>query len=93
MIRSFANPETERIWNGLRSLRFPAEIDKTARRKLRMLDAAVAFNDLKNPSSNRLHELKWDRSGQHSISINMQWRICFVWKNGDAYDVEITDYH
>ena len=93
MIRSFADPEIERLWNGLRSRKFPAEIDNTARRKLRMLDAAVAFNDLKNPSSNRLHELKWDRAGQHSISINKQWRICFVWKDGDAYDVEITDYH
>ncbi len=93
MIRSFANLETERVWNGERCRKFPAEIDKTARRKLRMLDAATTFNDLKNPLSNRLHELKWDRAGQHSISINKQWRICLVWKDGDAYDVEITDYH
>ena len=93
MIRSFANSDTESVWNGERCRKFPAEIDKVARRKLRMLDAAKEFNDLKNPHSNRLHELKWDRAGQHSISINKQWRICFVWKDGDAYDVEITDYH
>lgn len=93
MIRSFADKETERIWNGLRSRRFPFDIQPRALRKLAMLDAALVLDDLKNPSSNRLHELKDDRTGQHSISINKQWRICFVWKDGDAHDVEITDYH
>lgn len=58
-----------------------------------MLDAAESLEDLRNPPSNRLHELKKDRAGQHSISINKQWRICFVWKDGRAYDVEIADYH
>lgn len=58
-----------------------------------MLDAANDLDDLKNPPGNRLHALTGDRAGQHSISINMKWRICFVWKDGDAYDVEITDYH
>ena len=70
MIRSFADSDTERVWNGERCRRFPAEIDKAARRKLRMLDAAVAYNDLKNPSSNRPHELKRGFAGQHSISLN-----------------------
>ncbi|MCA1661361.1 MAG: type II toxin-antitoxin system RelE/ParE family toxin [Novosphingobium sp.] len=93
MIRSFADPDTEAVWNGERCRKFPAEIDKTARRKLRMIDAAQAFNDLKNPPSNKLHPLERDRLGQHAIWINRQWRICFVWKDGDAHDVEITDYH
>jgi proteic killer suppression protein len=93
MIQSFANPKTELIWSGQRSRKLPLDIQQRAFRKLAMLDAAVSLNDLKNPSSNRLHELKDDRTGQHSISINKQWRVCFIWKDGDAYDVEITDYH
>lgn len=93
MIRSFADRETERIWNGLRSRKLPSDIQQRALRKLSMLDAALDIDDLKNPASNRLHELKEDRAGQHSISINKQWRICFVWKDGDAHDVEIADYH
>ena len=60
---------------------------------MRFLDAATNLDDLRNPPSNRLHALDRDRAGQHSISINAQWRICFVWKDGDAYDVEIVDYH
>jgi proteic killer suppression protein len=93
MIQSFANPETELIWSGQRSRKLPLDIQQRAFRKLAMLDTAVSLNDLKNPSRNRLHELKDDRAGQHSISINKQWRVCFIWKDGDAYDVEITDYH
>ncbi len=93
MIRSFADPETELIWNGERSRKLPADIQQRAFRKLGMLDAALNFDDLRNPASNRLHTLERDRAGQHSISINMKWRICFVWKDGDAHDVEITDYH
>lgn len=93
MIVNFANKETEAIWLGQRSRRLPAEIQQRAVAKLAMLDAAAELDDLKNPPSNRLHDLKKDRAGQHSISINKQWRICFVWKDGNAHNVEITDYH
>lgn len=93
MIRSFADKETEKIWNGIRSRKLPADIQDRARDKLRLLNRAKSFDDLRNPPSNRLHPLDRDRIGQHSISINMQWRICFVWKDGYAEDVEITDYH
>ncbi|MEE9434520.1 MAG: type II toxin-antitoxin system RelE/ParE family toxin [Sphingorhabdus sp.] len=93
MIRTFANPETEKIWNGQRSRKLSPDIQGRALIRLKMLNAAVDLDDLKNPSSNRLHALKDDRAGQHSISINLQWRICFIWKDGDAHDVEIVDYH
>lgn len=93
MIVSIANKETEAVWLGQRSRKLPADIQSRALAKLAMLDAAAELDDLKNPPSNRLHELKHDRAGQHSISINMQWRICFVWNDGNAHDVEITDYH
>ncbi|WP_082209289.1 MULTISPECIES: type II toxin-antitoxin system RelE/ParE family toxin [unclassified Novosphingobium] len=90
---SFACRETETVWNGLRSRKLPADIQNRALDKLRMLHRARTIDDLRNPPSNRLHALGGDRAGQHSISINMQWRICFVWKDGNAHDVEITDYH
>lgn len=93
MIRSFANLQTERIWPGLRSRKLPPDIQDRALDRLKMLNRARTIEDLRNPPSNRLHALQDDRAGQHSISINMQWRICFVWKDGHAYDVEITDYH
>lgn len=93
MIADFADKESERIWNGLRSRKLPPEIQARARAKLVMLEAAESLDDLKNPPSNRLHELKEDRAGQHSVSINRQWRICFVWKDRQAHNVEITDYH
>ncbi|MBB4613160.1 type II toxin-antitoxin system RelE/ParE family toxin [Novosphingobium taihuense] len=93
MIVSFANKETEVLWSGQRSRKLPAEIQSRALAKLAMLDAAAELDDLRNPPGNRLHDLKDDRAGQHSISINKQWRICFVWKDGNAHDVEITDYH
>ena len=93
MIVSFASKETEDIWSGKRSRKLPAEIQNRALAKLALLDAAAELDDLKNPPSNRLHDLKDDRRGQHSISINKQWRICFVWKDGNAHNVEITDYH
>ena len=93
MIRSFANPETEKIWDGQRSRRYPPDIQDRALNRLKLLNRARSIDDLRNPPSNRLHPLKDDRAGQHSISINMQWRICFVWKDGHAYEVEITDYH
>lgn len=93
MIASLKDEETQVIWLGKRSRKLPAEIQSRALAKLAMLDAAAELEDLQNPPSNRLHDLKKDRAGQHSISINKQWRICFVWKDGNAHDVEITDYH
>ncbi len=93
MIRSFADPETERIWNRERSRKLPPDIQQRAMRRLTLLDAAISLDELASLRGNRLHALKDDRAGQHSISINDQWRICFVWKDGDAYDVEIADYH
>jgi proteic killer suppression protein len=93
MIASFGDKETERIWNGLRSSKLPPDIQKRALAKLRLLNRAKTFDDLRHPPSNRLHDLDKDRAGQHSISINKQWRICFVWKDGDAHGVEIVDYH
>jgi len=93
MIRNFRSRETERIWSGVRSKRLPQDIQQIARRKLRMLHNARSLNDLRVPPANRLEALKGDRSGQHSIRINGQWRICFVWMDGDAVSVEIADYH
>ena len=93
MISSFANKETERVWNGLRSRNLPPDIQDRALTKLKMLNRAKTLDDLRNPPSNRLHALSDDRAGQHSISINMQWRICFFWKDGAAESVEIADYH
>ncbi len=95
MIRSFFNTHTkaELIWLGRRSKRLPPEIQTRALAKLRLVNRAKSLDDLRNPPGNRLHALKGDRAGQHSVSINDQWRICFVWKDGNAYDVEIVDYH
>jgi len=93
MIRSFSDEEARRIWFGERSRKLPFEIQYAALRRLRMLDAAASLDDLRFPPSNRLHALKGDRAGQHSISINVQWRVCFVWRDGGADGVEITDYH
>lgn len=93
MIRSFADKETERVWNGRRSRKLPPDIQDRALDKLKMLNRAKTLDDLRNPPSNRLHELKDDRAGQYSISINKQWRICFVWKDGAAESAEIVDYH
>ena len=93
MILTFASPETERIWNGQRSRRYQPDIQNRALAKLALLHAADFLDDLRNPPGNRLHDLKDDRAGQHSISINKQWRICFRFKDGNAYDVEIVDYH
>jgi len=93
MIASFTDKETERIWNGQRSRKLPTDIQQRALAKLKLLNRAKTFDDLRNPPSNRLHALDEDRAGQHSISINKQWRICFVWKDGDAHGVEIVDYH
>ncbi len=93
MILSFRCKETERIWQGLASRKFPAAIQDRALRKLRQLDASRTMDDLRNPPGNRLEALRADRAGQWSIRINDQWRICFVWREGDASDVEIVDYH
>ena len=92
MIRSFASRETERLHNLERVRRFHA-IERVALRKLRMIDAAQVLDDLRVPPNNRLEKLKGDRKSQWSIRINDQWRICFRWKDGDAFDVEIVDYH
>ena len=93
MIRNFADTETEYVFSGEGSRKLPPDIQKRAYDKLRLIDAANFLDDLRSPPSNRLHALKDDRAGQHSVSINDQWRICFVWKDGDAHDVEIIDYH
>ena len=93
MIKNFRSRETEKIWNGVRSKRLPQDIQQIARRKLRMLNNSRSLNDLRVPPANRLEALKGNRSGQHSIRVNDQWRICFVWVDGDAVNVEIVDYH
>jgi proteic killer suppression protein len=93
MIRSFKCNETENIWIGKISKRFPIEIQKIGRRKLRMINNSQSLFDLRIPPSNRLEALKGKRKGQYSIRINNQWRICFKWLNGDCSNVEITDYH
>lgn len=93
MIRSFRCRETERIFLQERSRRFPPDIQGAALRKLLMLHAAGAPDDLRVPPGNRLETLKGDRAGQFSIRVNAQYRICFTWKDGEAHDVEIVDYH
>jgi proteic killer suppression protein len=93
MILNFADKEAERIWMGERSRKLPTDVQNRAYTRLKMLDAAETLEDLRNPPCNRLHTLAGERAGQHSISINMQWSICFVWRDGGADGVEITDYH
>jgi proteic killer suppression protein len=93
VIRSFASKATETIWRGQRVAKLPLDVQHGGRRKLRMLNNASELQQLRVPPKNRLEKLKGDRAGQFSIRINDQWRVCFTWKAGDAYDVEITDYH
>ncbi len=93
MIRSFKDQVTESVFGGKCPKGFPANILKVARRKLRMVDAARELSDLRVPPGNKLHPLEKDRAGQHAVWINDQYRVCFRWEGGDAYDVEITDYH
>ena len=93
MIQSFKDKEAERIFNRQRSRKLPNDIQQIALRKLRMINRAMSLNDLRIPPANRLEKLKGNRAGQHSIRINDQWRICFSWQDGDAYEVEIVDYH
>lgn len=93
MITGFKDRETEKIWEGKASRRLPQDIQAVARRKLRMLNNAHSLDDLRIPPANRLEALKGKRKGQHSVRINDQWRICFVWADGNANKVEIVDYH
>jgi proteic killer suppression protein len=93
MIKTFADKETQQLFVRGESKRLPSELIKRTIRRLEYVNYATSLNDLRVPPSNRLHALKGDRKGQHSISINEQWRICFRFIDGDAYDVEITDYH
>jgi len=93
MIKSFADSETEKVFRRQFSAKLPGDIQSVALRKLRMLANAHAVNDLRSPPANRLEKLSGARRGQYSIRINDQWRVCFVWRDGDAYDVEIVDYH
>jgi proteic killer suppression protein len=93
MIVSFRDPETATIWSGRRSRRLPADIQAKALQKLRLLNNARRVADLLVPPGNRFEALKGQRAGQHSIRINDQWRICFVWKDNHAHEVEIVDYH
>jgi len=93
VIKSFKDAETEKVFARQLSRRLPTGIQQIALRKLRMLNNAVSFNDLRIPPANRLEKLVGDRGGQYSIRINDQWRICFEWQDGDAFNVEITDYH
>lgn len=93
MIRSFHDAETEKIFNRQPSRALPGQIQAVALRKLRMLHRSQSLQDLRAPPGNRLEKLTGDRVGQYSIRINEQWRICFDWRDGDTYNVEIVDYH
>ena len=93
VIKSFKDDNAQAIWDGHLVRAFPIDLQKAARRKMRMIAAAQNLLDLKSPPGNRLEPLKKDRKGEHSIRVNDQWRICFVWKSDGAYDVEIVDYH
>lgn len=93
MIRSFRDKDTEQIWRGQVSRRLPTDMQRIARRKLRMVNNAQSLMDLRIPPANRLERVKGGRKGQYSIRVNDQWRLCFEWKRGDAYGVEVVDYH
>ncbi|MBK5956816.1 plasmid maintenance system killer protein [Rhodoplanes elegans] len=93
MIVSFRDPETEIVWTGVRSRKLPPDIQAVALRKLRLLNSARKLDDLRVPPGNRLEALRGDRLGQHAVRINDQWRICFVWRDNNAHDIEIVDYH
>jgi proteic killer suppression protein len=93
VIRTFADKRTVAVFAGGRPKGFPTDIVISSRKRLAALDAALSLSDLRNPPSNRLELLKGDRTGQYSIRVNNQWRVCFRWLDGDAYDVEIVDYH
>jgi len=93
VIRSFRDRETERLFDRQPIRRLGTDVSRVALRKLRQLDAAVTLSDLRVPPGNRLEKLRGGRAGQHSIRINDRWRLCFRWTGGDAFDVEIVDYH
>jgi proteic killer suppression protein len=93
MIRGFKDKEAEKVFDGRISKKLPQDIQRVAERKLIMLHRAATLNDLRVPQSNRLEALKGNRKGQHSIRINVQWRVCFEWREDDVYEVEIVDYH
>ncbi|WP_209391445.1 type II toxin-antitoxin system RelE/ParE family toxin [Chryseobacterium sp. RR2-3-20] len=93
MIVNFGNKETEKIWKGIISKKLPREIQEVARRKLKMINNSIDVNDLRIPPANRLEKLKGDLKEFYSIRINNQWRVVFKWENGNAFEVEIMDYH
>ncbi len=93
VIKTFKTKATERVFQGYFAREFDSRIQARAEAKLTLIDAAERIDDLRSPPSNRLEKLSGDRVGQYSVRINQQWRICFAWKDGDAYDVEICDYH
>ncbi len=93
MIKTFADKRTEELFLTGKARRFPPDIVRRVLRKLEQIDAATSLSDLRVPPSNRLHSLSGDRDGQHSVSVNDQWRICFRFVDRDAYDVEVCDYH
>ena len=93
MIKSFKNKEAEAVFNDRVPKGFSVALTKAARRKLGMVHAASVLQDLRFPPGNKLHALEGDRAGQHAVRVNNQYRICFVWNDGDAFDVEIVDYH
>jgi toxin HigB-1 len=93
VIKTFADKRTQELFMTGKSARFPANVARRAARKLEYVDLATRLDDLQVPPGNRLHALKGDRKGQHSIAVNDQWRVCFRFVDGDAYDVAICDYH
>ena len=93
MIRSFADEATANLFRRLPARRLPPDIQRVALRKLVVLDAAESLQDLRTPPGNRLEKLSGKRTGQHSIRVNDRWRVCFVWRGSDAFEVEVTDYH
>jgi proteic killer suppression protein len=93
MIKSVQDKETRKVFARVRSRKLPQDIQQVAYRKLRMINNSISLEDFRIPPANRLEKLKGERTGQYSIRINNQWRICFEWLNGNAYNVEITDYH
>jgi proteic killer suppression protein len=93
VIKDFADKKTAAVFRGWLPKGFPADMANVARRKLRQLDNASSLQDMRAPPGNRHEALKRRRAGQHSVRINDQWRVCFRWKDGDAYEVEVTDYH
>jgi len=93
VIRSFASTESEKVFRRLRSRRLRPDVQRRAHRKLLLLDAATRLDELRVPPANRLEKLYGNRKGQYSIRVDDQWRVCFRWREGDAYDVEVCDYH